>query len=60
LEPPVVIIDNTPEDALKFHYNTCNAENTAYIYTDGSGIDGKLGAAAVLLQTPNSVHSPIL
>src|SRR5436190_24284891 len=48
-EPPEVQIAESKEDALKNHDITtfCSPPNTTFIYTDGSGLEDKVGAAAV-------------
>lgn len=42
-------IAQSKEDALKSHDITtlCSPPNTTFIYTDGSGLEGRVGAAAV-------------
>jgi len=48
-EPPEVQIAESKEDALKNHDITtlCSPPNTTFIYTDGSGLEDRVGAAAV-------------
>ena len=45
--PPVTHIDKTAEDAIK-RYDATDLR-TLRVYTDGSGIDGHVGAATVVL-----------
>jgi ribonuclease HI len=56
----MITIDTTPEEAILQHRNICMAGNTTFIYTDGSGINGHVGSAAVVLQAPTSPNSPTL
>ena len=48
-EPPEVQIAQSKEEALKNHDITtlCNPPNTTFIYTDGSGLEDRVRAAAV-------------
>ena len=48
-EPPEVQIAHNKEEALKNHDITtlCSPPNTTFIYTDGSGLEDRVGAAAV-------------
>jgi ribonuclease HI len=59
-KPPQVTLDRTPEEATTQHGIICARKDTTCIYTDGSGIDGHVGAAAVVLLEPSSKTSPIL
>src|SRR5204863_9580893 len=48
-EPPEVQIAHNKEEALKNHDITtlCSPPNTTFIYTDGGGLEDRVGAAAV-------------
>ena len=48
-EPPEVQIAQSKEEALKYHDITilCSPPDTIFIYTDGSGLEDRVGAAAV-------------
>src|SRR5438876_5631716 len=48
-EPPEVQIAQSKEEALKYHDITilCSPPDTTFIYTDGSGLEDRVGAAAV-------------
>jgi ribonuclease HI len=48
--PPVTHIDKSSEDAIKRHDAT--DPRALRVYTDGSGIDGHVGAAAIALNIP--------
>jgi len=56
---PLVIVDNTTEAAISHHQDIA-ASSALCVYTDGSGIDGHVGAAAVTLSMPCSPSSPVL
>ena len=57
-EPPTVVIDNTSEEGILQHKNTYVLGDVLCIYTDGSGINGQVGSAAVTLLDPGSPTSP--
>ena len=48
--PPDTTIDDNPEEALKRHNDLQKNTNRSSIYTDGSGYNGGVGAAAVFSQ----------
>lgn len=56
----MITIDTTPKEAVVQHRNICIAGNTTCIYTDGSGIDGHVGSAAVILLVPSIQNSAII
>lgn len=47
-KPPDTWIDEDPEKAIATHDRVIQETNSLNIYTDGSGINGKIGAAAVV------------
>ena len=57
---PQVIIDESAEGATTRHNCISTQDNITCLYTDGSGIDGHVGSAALVLTTPNVPDSPIL
>jgi hypothetical protein len=57
--PPKITIDVTPEDAILNHKEICMS-NGICLYTDGSGINGHVGSAAVVLRAPDILDSAIL
>jgi ribonuclease HI len=48
--PPEVVIDENAEIAMKQHETTRQDQSVTAVYTDGSGINGRVGAAAVCPQ----------
>lgn len=50
-EPPAVTIITNADEAIKYHdlATAVSIPETLEFYTDGSGIDGKIGAASVLV-----------
>lgn len=58
--PPEIHIDNTLEEGISQYAGICARAVVTCVYTDGSCVDGKLGAAAVILSNPSSDPSPIL
>jgi hypothetical protein len=56
--PPKITIDATPEDAILNHKEICMS-NGICIYTDGSGINGHVGSAAVVLRALDISDSAI-
>ena len=59
-KPPMVVIASTPEEAISQHNNLCGRTDTTCVYTDGSGINGHVGAAAMILSNPRSMSSLVL
>lgn len=59
-KPPSVVIASTPDEAILQHNSLCRNRNTTFLYTDGSGIHGHVGAAAVILSNPMSASSPVV
>ena len=57
--PPNITIDAIPEDAI-LHYKKISMSNRTCLYRDGSGINGHVGSAAVVLRAPNISDSAIL
>ena len=55
---PHTYIDNDADKARERHDRECAANKSLSIYTDGSGIEGEIGSAAVcpLTQQTRSVH----
>jgi ribonuclease HI len=55
---PHTYIDNDADKARERHDHECAANKSLSIYTDGSGIEGEIGSAAVcpLTQQTRSVH----
>jgi hypothetical protein len=55
---PHTYIDNNADKARERHDRECAANKSLSIYTDGSGIEGEIGSAAVcpLTQQTRSVH----
>ena len=59
-QPPKVYIDNTPEDGIAQHATIRAKADTTCVYTDGSCVNGNVGAAAVILSDPNSGASAVM
>jgi hypothetical protein len=59
-KPLQVTTDSTSEEAIAQYRLIYIREDATYVYTDGSGIEGHTGAAAVILLAPSSQNSPIL
>ena len=59
-QPPEVYINNTPEDGIAQHAMICTEADTTCVYTDGSCVNGNVGAAAVILSDPNSDTSAVM
>ena len=55
-----MIIDNSVEEATAKPDHISTQESITCVYTDGSGIDGHIGSAALVLATPGIPGSPIL
>lgn len=46
-EPPLVAVIDSHEAALQFHKEYCARRQGIAVYTDGSGLNGRIGASAV-------------